>query len=135
MKKFIALTTFLLIFSCKFIDQIHIPGLNDEKNTQEFVEGSQDIPLATGLKPIKDDAISFDSPAGSILSISYKSKSKLAHVRDFYLKTLPQLGWKIVKKHQPSQLDIIDFKRGQEKLEIEFIEERNLVKFYAELGL
>lgn len=130
-KIFLFLAILLLFSSCYFM-----PNNNFISNT-EFVEGSQDIPLAQGLTKIGENAFSFDSTSGNIISISYKSTKDLEEIKDFYLKTLPQIGWQEVKYNKATSINSIDFKRNNEKLEIEFIseEKKNLVKFFAELGV
>ncbi len=128
MKKTLILALFFC-FSCQFFAQ-------QEKQSfipVEFVEGSQDIPLAKGLKKVEDGSLTFDSLTGNVLSISYKTDGDVKNIKDFYIKTLPQMGWKKVKGHEQEDLDVVDFKRDNERLEIEF--SKDIVRFYAELGV
>jgi len=124
------------VCSCSFFKTANNQEFEMQKGSPvQFVEGSQDIPLATGLtKSANDDDLGFDSIGGSVISIAYKNEGEKDGVKDFYLKTLPQLGWKIVKANEFSSLDTLDFMRDKEKLEIEFITENqmNLVKFFVE---
>ncbi|MSP33466.1 MAG: hypothetical protein EXR06_01010 [Rickettsiales bacterium] len=102
-------------------------------STTSFVAGSKDIPLAAGLNKVSDEDLDFDSASGSIIAITYKSSDDLQKVKDFYTKTLPQLGWKNLKNNQP-KVELLRFKRDKEKLEIEFLNYNgdDLVKFFVE---
>ena len=103
------------------------------QSTTAFVAGSKDIPLANGLNKISDDGLDFDSASGSIIAVTYKSSDDLKKMKDFYVKTLPQLGWTNIVNNQPS-VDLLRFKRDNEKLEIEFLNYNgdDLVKFFVE---
>ncbi len=105
----------------------------DNKNENNFVEGSKDLPLAAGLSKISDDGIDFDLVGGNIVSISYKSKNDLKEVKDFYVVTLPQLGWNAVSSSKKSTSSL-KFKRDHEKLEIEFVNKNGakIVRFFIE---
>lgn len=141
MKKLLIILTLFSLSSCDLLKKSS--KNNDKKEFElqqinmQFVEGSQDIPLAKGLEKIEDESLTFDSFNGNVLSISYKTKQDLEEIRDFYLKTLPQMGWKIVKNQRPTSIEVVDFERENEKLEIEFVNKdgQDLVKFYAELGV
>ncbi len=123
----------LATFSCNVFKYNATP---DKANT-EFVDGSQNIPLASGLKKIEDDSLIFDSTGGNVISVSYTTKSHLPSIKSFYISTLPQMGWKIVKNNNLTSVDVINFERENEKLEIEFVDmkEGSYVKFFAELGV
>ena len=110
-----------------------IHSLSTSPSANQFVAGSKDIPLASGLNKISDDGLDFDSASGSIIAVTYKSSEDLQKVREFYLKTLPQLGWKNLKNDQQS-VDMLKFKRDSEKLEIELLNYNgdDLVKFFVE---
>lgn len=116
MKYFISLITALFFLSsCAIIgDYFKSDKL---QSSGEFVLGSEDIPLAKGMKRIFEESLGFDSHSGSILSLSYKIKADDSDVKDFYLDTLPQLGW----KNLPSKNHQLSFKRENEKLEMDFI--------------
>ncbi len=122
MKKFLLVffANFLL-FSCAFDEaqKTDKPQTsNEELSATEFVKGSEDIPLIDGLEQIDNDALNFDSDAGSIATTDYKSLIDLEAVQNFYLKTLPQMGWKLIKNDQKHS----KFVRESEKIEIEFIQ-------------
>jgi len=52
----------------------------------------------------------------------------LERVKNFYHKTLPQMGWKLVL----SDIGKSKFKREKEKLEIDFVNRngKNIVRFF-----
>lgn len=61
---------------------------------QEYVPGTEDIPLYNGFIASKDDNINYDSADGRIIDATFKRDGVLAsNVRMFYDVTLPQLGW------------------------------------------
>ena len=61
---------------------------------QQFVPGTEDVPLMHELAPVKDSDMVFDKPEGRIIEASARGKVSKAAVRSFYASTLPQLGWK-----------------------------------------
>jgi len=129
MKKFLVLALIpALIFSCskktKTSNEVNV----SYKATEDFVQGSEDIPLIAGMNRILEDAIGFDTNAGSIINSSYSTKLDLEKVKLFYLKTLPGMGWKLVKQSENK----LNFRREKEKLEILFDKNKkiNLVKFF-----
>jgi hypothetical protein len=62
---------------------------------QQFVPGTEDVPLMRELAPVKDSDLVFDKPEGRIIEASARGKVTKAAVRSFYASALPQLGWKI----------------------------------------
>lgn len=106
----------LTIFSCTSISSPKITNLTKEK---QYVLGTNDIPLFSGLELAEEDSTNFDTMLGNIVISKYigskdldnfKSKS----VKDFYVQTLPQLGWVLVE----NKIDKVSFKREKDKLEI-----------------
>jgi len=134
MKKIFLISALFLVFSCS--ENVEDIALQYEaqpseiKVLQEFVQGSQDIPLAENLEKIIDDSIDFDSNSGSIISSSYKSKITKNEVKIFYIKTLPDLGWLLEKNLENK----IVFKREKTQLEIEF-NSKNIVTFFISSAL
>lgn len=61
---------------------------------QQYVPGTEDIPLFFGFDFIEDQELSYDSYDGRIIDAEFYSKTADAsNVRKFYEETLPQLGW------------------------------------------
>lgn len=60
----------------------------------DFVAGTEDVPLMPGLRPVAGSALTFDKPQGRIVEAQASGKVTRAAVHDFYAATLPQLGWK-----------------------------------------
>lgn len=136
MKKILLTLPFFLLFSCSYLDQLDKEiqkFVHREKGgpavSEEFVQGSEDIPLLLGMEKISDGALGFDSAAGSIISSSYSTDLTKNQIKDFYLQTLPQMGWTITRNAE----DVIDSKRDKEKLEIEFAteEKAQVVRFFV----
>ncbi len=101
--------------------------------SQEFVQGSEDIPLISGMTKSEDSSIGFDSSSGSIISSSYESTKNKKAIAEFYLNSLPQLGWQIINKNENK----ISFKRDNEELEIEFTSEqqKEIITFFISSNL
>ncbi len=59
-----------------------------------FVEALGDVPLMPGLRLVEDAGVAFDAPAGRIVEAVATGRVAPARVRDFYARTLPQLGWR-----------------------------------------
>lgn len=89
-----------------------------------YVHGSEDIPLIKSLVKVNSGNLGFNSNSGSIYSTSYISLRDIDQVKDFYLRTMPQLGWRITQE----TLDGFIYVRGKEKVEITF-KEQNGQKF------
>lgn len=129
--------TFLL-FSC-IQDDLGKPVTpvvaSTEIASSDFVKGSEDIPLVSDLELIDNNNVDFDSESGSFTSVEYKSQMDLEAVQGFYLKTLPQMGWQLLKNDQA----ISKFIRDNEKLEIHFIYgsegDDDIVKFMISSGV
>jgi len=135
MKKFLILLSLsFLLFSCaKFPSFFHKAKVNKIKMSEEFVQGSEDIPLLVDMQKIPEESLGFDSDSGSIMTSSYITKNDLENVQDFYLKTLPPMGWKVVKIDDKKTI----FRREKEKLEIDFTKhnKKNIVKFFISSAL
>jgi hypothetical protein len=63
-------------------------------SAEEFVAGTEDVPLIPGLKPVAGSALVFDKPEGRIVEAQAQGTLTRAKVQGFYLTSLPQLGWK-----------------------------------------
>jgi len=59
----------------------------------EFVAGTEDLPLMPGLHTVAGKSLAFDKPEGRIVEAQARGALARAKVRDFYDTTLPQLGW------------------------------------------
>lgn len=96
-----------------------------------------DIPLAKGLIASDNEGgLSCKSEGKNIIAISYITDKNLLNIKDFYIKTLPQLGWHIASNEEYRNAHILDFVRDSETLEIELVQEDslNIVKFYAQIN-
>jgi len=60
---------------------------------QQFVPGTEDVPLMKELAAVKGSDLVFDKPEGRILEATARGKVTRVAVRSFYSSTLPQLGW------------------------------------------
>ncbi len=87
-----------------------------ETEARGFVAGFEDIPLMEGLKQTESDDIVFGNEETSYREAQLVAvrKKSFKDIQDFYLKTLPQLGWNI-QSHEASSLK---FSRENEILEI-----------------
>lgn len=81
----------------------------------EFVEGMEDVPVAKGLTQIQNNNIDFgNNETRFVEAYLTSSRGNFAKVSGFYKNTLPQLGWKFIKKTGHS----IKFERDAEVLDI-----------------
>ena len=72
---------------------------------QNYVNGTEDIPLYEGFTLKDNDDVAFDAIDGRLIDVTYESKTASIHsVRKFYHNTLPQLGW-TPHLHQSYQRD------------------------------
>lgn len=60
-----------------------------------FLADMDDMPLAPGLQEIETERLVFDKAEGRILRTAASGVTTLAAVRDFYVATLPALGWRV----------------------------------------
>jgi hypothetical protein len=132
MKKILALIPLtFLIFSCSKTVLVATSKTKESieiRVSEDFIQGSEDIPLLLGMNKIFDDSLGFDSSSGSIMTSSYETQIDLERVKNFYHRTLPQMGWKLVL----SDITKSKFKREKEKLEIDFVNQngKDIVRFF-----
>lgn len=80
-----------------------------------FIDGLEDVPLMNGVTQIQKDTISFGNEESRFVE-AYLTSSKIGFkaIENFYVKTLPQLGW----NYQGKDGNILLFYRENEMLEI-----------------
>ncbi|WP_259781533.1 hypothetical protein [Aestuariispira ectoiniformans] len=86
---------------------------------QDFVPGSEDLPLMDALSIQDKDAVVFDDPEGRIVEAFATGTVSEDEVLAFYRNTLPELGWQ--------QLSATSFSREDETLTLEFSEQDDLL--------
>ncbi len=79
---------------------------------EEFVTGTEDVPLMPGLTFITGSDLVFDKPEGRIVEAQARGAVSRAKVRAFYVSSLPQLGWKKLGRDQ--------WRRDAERLKLDF---------------
>jgi hypothetical protein len=77
----------------------------------ETISSMPDIPLAPGLKEVKENGSVMEGPLGPIIVAYAKSDGPADKVRSFYDEELPKLGWEKDgnKWHRPGQILAVDF--------------------------
>ena len=78
----------------------------------DFLAGFDDLPVMPGLTAVDGAGIVFDTPAGRIIEGYAEGAVTKTSVRQFYDKTLPQLGW--------TRISSSEFRREGEHLKIDF---------------
>lgn len=78
----------------------------------DFLKAIDDVPLAVGLIE-KADPVVFESEQGRVVKTSASGSADFGVVRDFYMATLPSLGWKQDGQGQGGKLA---FTREHERL-------------------
>lgn len=106
MRKFLFLVTFLQLM---FFANINVLA-------NSFVSGIEDIPLMNGLNQVQSDIIFFGNEETRYIEIELNTDSGLSFedIKEFYIKTLPQLGWNI---KESNKLNIL-FNREKDILEL-----------------
>ena len=125
--KFCSIIFFLLLLitsliACTFDSHNSSSQSNNIHFEKNFIEGTQDIPLAEGLEIMdNNNNIEFDTILGSFNSVSYKlnEDKEKTKIKKFYQDSLPKLGWEINKLNKDSMF----FQRDNQKLNIKFIEQ------------
>ncbi len=112
-KAFIYLSSFLLSVFLGF-----------NSFAMDFVSGFEDIPLMEGLKQIESDDVAFGNEETRYLEAQLVAvrKKSFQNIKDFYIKTLPQLGWTL----KESSVSFLRFYRETDILEINRISEKPL---------
>ncbi len=58
-----------------------------------YVDGTDDVPLMPGLRPVADAGMVFETPRGRLVEAYAAGRVTTQAVSDFYARTLPQMGW------------------------------------------
>lgn len=86
---------------------------------QEFVPGTEDLPLYHGFKAEKGN-VAYDSVDGRIIDASFVSRTvQTENVRSYYDLTLPQLGW--------NKLEYQTYERAGEMLRLNILRQEDKV--------
>ena len=81
-------------------------------SAEEFVAGTEDVPLMPGLTFIAGSDLVFDKPEGRIVEAQARGALARASVQAFYAASLPQLGWK--------KIGVDRWQRDAERLKLDF---------------
>jgi hypothetical protein len=90
---------------------------------EEFVAGTEDVPLMPGLKPLPNSDIVFDKPEGRIVEARAEGATSREKVEAFYAASLPGLGWKPAGRdvwHRDAERLRLDFTGSAGKLAVGF---------------
>ena len=99
----------------KFFSILVISALISFNAHAAFIEGLEDVPLLNGLQQVQKDNISFGNEESRLVEAYFtSSKIGFAKVENFYIETLPQLGW----IYQGKRDNILSFDRDGETLDI-----------------
>ena len=96
-----------LYLACGMIITIDSPHAAEAS----YVAGFESLPLMPGLREQENERVNFDTAAGRIVEAKTRGQVEAQAVEDFYLKTLPQLGWQ--------KTGSFSFEREGERLSIE----------------
>ena len=77
------------------ISIIELPSTG-QSQAPAFLSVIDDLPLMPGLNEDMDMALSFDTANGRIAETTVSGLVQGSGVIDYYARTLPQLGWKLV---------------------------------------
>ena len=91
---------------------------------ESFIDGMEDIPLPPNVMQIKNDNFAFGNEETRIIEAYWTSKNlKESVIENFYLDTLPQLGWEFAGKSK----NTLFFTRDQEELDVYFEKTKSLI--------
>ncbi len=85
-------------------------------HANEFLKAIDDVPLIAGLTELTDPLV-FESDQGRVVRTSAEGQKGAAQIADFYVATLPSLGWK-----RTEDLNRLAFVRENEELNIQIRE-------------
>lgn len=88
----------------------------DIKETGGFLTSMPDMPLMPGLAEDEDAFVVFDKPAGRFVETVFQGGTDPAAVREYYMNTLPPLGWKLMSATENARGDTLTFTREGERL-------------------
>jgi hypothetical protein len=109
-----------LLISCSpKIDYHENSTVTKERKFSGYVFGTKDIPLLSGLNIIDEESTNFDTISGNITIASYFGEFTLDEVKDFYMITLPQVGFKLQEDNNSN----ISYRRKTDKLELSFTQD------------
>ena len=77
----------------------------------QFTKVIDDLPLMPGLEPVDENDVLFIAHTGRIAETTANGPVDVDDVYQFYAKTLPQLGWRMV--------DVRTYERTNERLRID----------------
>lgn len=103
MKKLFTASLIFLSACNTELPKINFSGttVNLQNTAQNYVPGTEDVPLYTGFLPVNKNNLAYDSEGGRLVDATYFSKNaNAAEVKKFYAETLPELGWKSKKPYE-----------------------------------
>ena len=104
-----------IIYILFFIISTNLPSAE-----QHYVNGIEELPLATDMINMPNSLIFFDTNEGKFIQTKIFGKKSITFVKNFYNDILPNLGWKLGENNK--------FYRKSEFLEIHYyMIEKNLV--------
>lgn len=100
--------------------------LAQAEETAAFLAGYEDLPLMPGLEEAPESSLLFDKPGGRIFEGLASGRVSLADAREFYLASLPELGWRRTGKRSDKGT-LLSFLREGEELDIQFTESQGVL--------
>jgi len=88
-----------------------------------FFSNIEDLPVMPGLAELPGSAVAFDKPEGRIAEVAASGRVSPDEVLAFYLRTLPQLGWRAAGPRRFAREDerlMLDFARKGAQLTVRF---------------
>lgn len=74
-------------------------ALSTSVKAEEYLPGTEDVPLMEGFEILPSETVDFDTPAGQIVLVTMQSQQRdLNSFFDFYRSTLKALGWQYHQK-------------------------------------
>ena len=95
-------------------------------SADEFSDLMGDVPLVAGLQEDINQRLVFDKPEGRIVETTAFGSVAINGVWDFYIVTLPELGWQNIESNKNK--NSLLFSREGESLEIKFLKLKTVLE-------
>ena len=95
-------------------------------SADEFSDLMGDVPLMEGLQEDINQRLVFDKSEGRIVETTAFGSVAINGVWDFYIATLPELGWQNIKSNKNK--NSLLFSREGESLEIKFLKLKTVLE-------
>ncbi|MEE8371729.1 MAG: hypothetical protein V3R73_06225 [Sphingomonadales bacterium] len=106
----------LTLLAVAFMTMAGTMGQGQTQESGSFLTSMPEIPLMPGLVEEEDAFVVFDKPAGRFVETVFQGNTAPSAVREYYMNTLPPLGWKLMNATENARGGTLTFTREGERL-------------------